>query len=310
MKFPPKVSVIIPVYNVKDYLDQCIRSILAQTLKEIEVILVDDGSTDGSETICDKYVKRDTRIKVIHKKNGGLSSARNSGVAIAEADYVMFVDGDDWVEPQFCELPYYAAKSNNADVVMFLYNRVSNGNSFAISVESKKGVISEREALYLNTRYLIASWSGCYRRVLFNKQMFPNGKYYEDIGFSHKLLHEAKTIYFLNAHLYNYRMNRPGSITTAIDTRDHSDMREMALVRLRDLEDWGYYEYAVLSAFSMLIMYGTLRDDQKPFVDVMRKMRGRIPDCFNWKQKTMLSIFRISPSLFDWICKKSGKRIA
>lgn len=305
-----KVSVIVPVYNVKDYLDQCLRSIIAQTLKEIEVILVDDGSTDGSETICDRYGKTDTRFKVIHKKKGGLSSARNTGLTIAEADYVMFVDGDDWVEPQFCELPYYAALNNNADVVMFLYNKINDGISSAVSVETKKGIISEGEALYLNTRYLIASWTGFYKRTLFDQLRFPNGKYYEDIGFSHKLLHEAKTIYFHSAQLYNYRMNRPGSITTALNTRDHSDKREMALIRLRDLEDWGYNDCAVLCAFSMLIMYGTLRDDQKPFVEKVRELKGTIPDCFNWKQKIMLSMFRISPPLFDWICRITGKRIA
>lgn len=101
----PKVSVIVPVYNVEPYLRQCLDSIVSQTLKDIEIILIDDGSTDGSGEICDEYKREDHRIRVIHKVNEGLSAARNDGIDASTAPYIMFVDGDDWVEPEFCETP-------------------------------------------------------------------------------------------------------------------------------------------------------------------------------------------------------------
>ena len=97
----PEISVIVPVYNVERYLTRCIDSILAQTYQNFELILVDDGSTDGSGTLCDSYMKKDSRIKVIHKKNGGLSDARNSGIDAAEGEFLSFIDSDDWVRPDF-----------------------------------------------------------------------------------------------------------------------------------------------------------------------------------------------------------------
>ena len=97
----PKLSIIVPVYNVEQYLDKCIKSILNQTFKDFELILVDDGSIDNSGEICDEYAKKDSRVKVIHKKNGGLAAARNTGLIIARGDYVGFVDSDDWIEPRY-----------------------------------------------------------------------------------------------------------------------------------------------------------------------------------------------------------------
>ena len=109
-----KVSVVIPIYNVRPYLRQCIESVLAQTLQEIEIILVDDGSTDGCEKICDEYAAQDTRIRVIHKKNGGLVSARKAGSAIARGEYIACLDGDDFVEPMIYQTLYEAAVRTNA----------------------------------------------------------------------------------------------------------------------------------------------------------------------------------------------------
>ena len=102
----PSISIIIPVYNVESYLERCVDSVLAQTFEDFEVILVNDGSTDNSPEICDEYLTVDNRIKIIHKDNGGLSSARNSGLDIAKGRYIMFVDSDDWIERNMCQLLY------------------------------------------------------------------------------------------------------------------------------------------------------------------------------------------------------------
>ena len=112
----PKVSIVVPIYNVEKYLDRCIQSLLAQTLKEIEIILVDDGSDDGCAQICDQYAERDSRIKVVHKKNGGLDSARKAGIAIASGKYVGYVDGDDWIEPFMYERMVELAEKYGANV--------------------------------------------------------------------------------------------------------------------------------------------------------------------------------------------------
>ena len=122
MTIQPKVSIIVPVFNLQDYLGRCLDSILAQTMNETEILIIDDGSTDDSGKIADQYAEKDSRITVIHKRNGGLSEARNTGVDAASADYIMFVDSDDWVDPLFCEMPYQAAIRNDADLVYFMHN--------------------------------------------------------------------------------------------------------------------------------------------------------------------------------------------
>lgn len=116
-----KVSIIVPVYKVRKYINQCVQSLIHQTLNDIEIILVDDGSPDECPGICDDYANNDNRVKVIHKENGGLSSARNAGVSIACGEYVLFVDSDDWIEPNTCEVLYSYAKNNQSDIVVCSY---------------------------------------------------------------------------------------------------------------------------------------------------------------------------------------------
>ena len=115
----PAISIIVPVFKVEHYLRKCIDSLLAQTMREIEIILVDDGSPDRCPEICDEYARKDQSIKVIHQQNRGISAARNAGLAAASGEYIMFVDSDDWVEPDFCRIPYETAESKGADMVIF-----------------------------------------------------------------------------------------------------------------------------------------------------------------------------------------------
>ena len=123
MYYTPKISIIVPIYNVEKYLARCITSLLNQTLSDIELILVDDESPDSCPQLCDNYAQKDKRIKVIHKKNGGLGYARNSGLDIANGEYIMFVDSDDTIEQDSCELLYNAAKTYNADIVSGNFNK-------------------------------------------------------------------------------------------------------------------------------------------------------------------------------------------
>ena len=132
----PQISVVVPVYNIEKYIHKCIESLIHQSMKDIEIILVDDGSFDKTGEICDSYAKCDNRIIVIHKSNEGLSSARNVGIEASNSDYIMFVDGDDWVEANFCELPYNYAKNKNVDLVLFAHNRVNENGK-------KKGLLEK-----------------------------------------------------------------------------------------------------------------------------------------------------------------------
>ncbi len=115
----PLVSVIVPVYKVEPYLERCLDSLLNQTLKEIEIIIIDDGSPDRCGQICDAYAARDDQFRVVHQENRGLSAARNVGIEMAQADYLMFVDSDDWVHPDYCRLPYEAAVEHGVELVIF-----------------------------------------------------------------------------------------------------------------------------------------------------------------------------------------------
>lgn len=125
----PLISIVVPVYNVEKYLEKCVLSLREQTLTDIEIILVDDGSPDGCPSLCDRYAKEDDRIRVIHKPNGGLSSARNAGLEVISGEYFMFVDSDDWLDLETCEVAYNYASQHNADCLMFTYTKEFGGHS-------------------------------------------------------------------------------------------------------------------------------------------------------------------------------------
>ena len=210
------VSIIVPVYNVEKYLKRCIESLICQTYKNVEIILVDDGSTDNSSTICDFYAQMDDRIKVIHKSNGGLSDARNAGIEVAKGEYFAFVDSDDYVSPDFIMLLIKACEENNADIAQCR----------CISVDGDEGYTSFREdypvscfsgydmikRIYTdNGVETIVIWSKLYRRHLYENIRFPKGKLHEDEFTSYKLFDNSNVVCLVAAELYFYR-NNPNSI--------------------------------------------------------------------------------------------------
>lgn len=305
----PKVSVIIPVYNVENYLKRCIDSIVAQTLKDIEIILVDDGSTDKSGRICDEYAAHDKRIHIIHKTNEGLSSARNAGIDASTAPYLMFVDSDDWVEPNFCEKPYLAAINNNVDLVLFTF-RIMRRDGSVVEKETgmREGILSEAEAIQYNVSFAHAAWLGLYERHLFDDIRYPVGKLYEEAATTHKLIHAAERIYLVNSILYNYTVGRPGSITSAPETREHPDLQSTIIIKVNDLYDWGYEEYAGPIAISLLAKYGCRSLEQQALVNRLRLMNSYALSRFNWRQKIMWRIIKRSTTLFDVISIVTGRR--
>lgn len=266
----PKISVIVPVYNVREYVEICLNSIIRQTFKDIEIILIDDGSTDDSGYVCDQYATFDNRIKIIHKCNEGLSAARNEGILYSAAPYILFVDSDDWIEEDTCEKLYYAAIDNNADIVVFLYYKIdSNGRITKIDTDLKEGLLSEEGALYFNTHVSCSAWVNLYKKELFNTIRFPNGKYYEDLGTTHKLIRVASRIFFFKENLYYYRANRTGSITNSKETRNHPDKEEMRILKLKDLKNWGYDDYYYKCALSYIIESGRRNIEKDYFETAM-----------------------------------------
>ena len=305
----PLVSVIVPIYNVENYLRKCLDSIVVQTLKDIEIILVDDGSTDESGKICDEYASQDKRVRVVHKINGGLSSARNTGIEAASAPFLMFIDSDDWVEPDFCEKPYLAAKNNNADLVLFAFRIIrSDGTVVQKEPGMQEGLLNETEAIHYNVTFAHAAWLGLYHRKLFNNIRYPVGKLYEEAATTHKLIHAAQKIWLLNTPLYNYRIGRPGSITTAKESRDHPDLKNTMMIKINDLYNWGYEEYAGPIAVTLLAKYGCRTPEQRQIVQLLRHMKSNKLSRFNWRQIVMWRILRVSITLFDVVSTATGRR--
>lgn len=210
------ISLIIPVYNVEQYLTACVDSVLAQTYGNLEIILVDDGSKDASGGMCDALALRDSRIQVIHKTNGGLSDARNKGLAYASGQYVMFIDSDDVVAPDMVTYLYDLIKDTGADIGICDFVHCHPDEKIAYVPESERHVYSPEEAIcemLYQTSFLVAACGKIYRREYFDDIQFPLGMLFEDSAIMYKIFDKAERIAYGNAKLYGY-MHREDSITT------------------------------------------------------------------------------------------------
>ena len=210
----PMVSVIVPVYKVEPYLRQCVDSIRNQTYANLEIILVDDGSPDGCPQICDEYAALDTRIKVIHKKNGGLSDARNVGMAVSKGEYLCFVDSDDALPTHALKQLLDTAIEHQADLVIGDHLRFSEDMPEAPNRAANVLLMSKTEAMGDFFRNGCASWARLYRREVHGELLFPVGEINEDEAIVLKLLDRCNTIAKIDTVVYYYRC-RPESITTS-----------------------------------------------------------------------------------------------
>lgn len=211
----PKVSIVVPIYDVEAYLQRCIDSILGQTIVDFELILVDDGSPDGCGAICDDYLSKDARISVIHQENGGLSSARNAGIDIARGNYLIFVDSDDWIEPEYLEVMLRDAESYQVSMVICDFISRANGDTGAAPPHDD--VIEQIDRLTAIARMLagewISAWAKLYRRELFQNIRFPLGRINEDYAILIYLIERCDVVVYHHRPLYNY-LKRANSIST------------------------------------------------------------------------------------------------
>ena len=255
------VSIIVPIYGVEEYLNKCVDSIINQTYKNMEIILVDDGSPDKCPEICDEFKKQDERIKVIHKKNGGLSDARNAGIDIAHGEYFVFVDSDDWIESTMVEHLLSTCKKYNVEMAACA-RYITDGQSTSVTAfAGPERVYTAEEALYeiLSGKSIdVAAWDKIYARNLFEEIRFPVGENNEDIAVFYKIIDLAGKVAHTGTIEYFYR-SRPGSITKL---KYSTDARKIIEKNLDSIEAFlskkypscmsSFYRYKTMNIYALL----------------------------------------------------------
>lgn len=240
----PIISIIVPIYNVEKYLSRCIESILNQSFKEFELILVNDGSLDNSGEICDIYASKDDRVKVIHKKNGGVSSARNVGVSTANGEYIGFVDPDDYIDKEmYCKL-YRLCIDNDSDIAICRFNRDINGK--LQNIESAEEIIELNNIEAMNELFkgILYRFSLCnklFSKTCFNNVSFPEGRIHEDLSTTYKLFVNSRKAIYINYCGYIY-VRRENSILTST----YSEKRLQAFIGWDEIIDFMSRNYSEL----------------------------------------------------------------
>lgn len=312
----PLFSVIVPIYNVEVYLEQCILSITTQSYDNFELILVDDGSPDNCPFICDKWAKIDSRIKVIHKRNGGLSDARNCGLNVAVGDYVWFVDSDDWiVENAFERLVFFLKKNPTAELLQFMLLENKNGHEIRIYNKTV-----DNNAIYLsNTDYVgkamplfpVMQFLIKRETLMKNELFFIKGVLHEDIPFGHMLIHFIKNVYIIPEPLYNYRI-RQSSITSSSTIRNCYSLIESFKLEIQfrekyvniDNDGWYnslFYDYLYEIFLRIYPFIGT--QEYKSFMNqygnFLKEEINQIKGSLNIKRYLLVNIFNFSPKLYS-----------
>lgn len=274
----PKISIVIPVYNVEKYLDKCVQSLISQTLSEIEIILVDDGSLDGCSEMCDEYAKKDSRIKVIHKKNGGVSSARNAGLKVVSGEYYMFDDSDDWLDLETCEVAYRYIKQHQADCLMFSYMKEFASHSTINHIFEQDFFIWEGHEVEQNFHrrlfgpvdgelarpqdldLLVAPWMQLFRTEKFVEIPFFDIREvgtFEDGLYQMVLYRGCQRFVYIDRPFYHYLKTNESSITTRYKADLFEKWQQLFDVIQGYIDQWNLHEEYV-AAFNNRIALSLL----------------------------------------------------
>ncbi|RHK40817.1 glycosyltransferase [Bifidobacterium pseudocatenulatum] len=263
----PLISVIVPVYNVVRFLDRCVESIVSQTYSKIEILLVDDGSTDGSSLKCDFWAGKDDRISVIHKRNGGLSDARNAGLDVCLGEYIAFVDSDDYVDSRFIERMFDALSRCSSTVsVCDVVREDESGNVLQKSRERRpqECVMSGRKCLGLTyvDPNAVTAWSKLYHRSLWEGLRFPKGRLHEDEFVFHEIMYQCDRVVVIADELYHYVQHRGSIMHTWYDIR-YLDRIDAWLQRLDAFVKHGEGEDLIIPLLHMIMndLYSSARLD-------------------------------------------------
>lgn len=325
------ITVIVPVYNVEKYLPKCIESIINQSYKHIEIILVDDGATDNSGKICDEYATKDSRIKVIHKKNGGLSDARNKGIDASNGQYIVFIDSDDYVQEDMIIKLYENLVENDADISICGLSYVDeeghcidslNGNS-----PLKKEVLTSHGALTKLTEcggvYFVYACGKLYRKQIFNDIRFPYGKLHEDVFVAHLVYDECTRVSCIEEELYYY-VQRKGSIMSTLSAARRLYSVEAMIERLFFFFENNMKKLAIKQFPLVVNMLSSVSENddysKKENMTRFRILRKRLKYLYfknmlsiirysNIKSFFKITIFLVSRGLYDFICGLLKKRV-
>ena len=316
------LSVIVAAYNIDAYIERGVRSVCDQTYHNLEIIVVDDGSTDDTGRILDKLAEDDARIQVIHEENGGLAHARNTGMAVARGSYIGFVDGDDWIDPDMYEKMFSALKDKQADVAVCRYRQISRTQTLDESAD--RAVLFEGQealAVYVEERKEFeiqnAAWNKLYRKELLVGMSFPEGRWYEDIVFTTQALARAGRCIYLDIALYNYIIDREDSIMNCrINSRTFTDQIPAYYEKTKLLQNLGREDLALTHDYffykRLLLFYGNIFEagdsgDYLPKLEeILRRERKRAETAFQSpvadpKDRKRLKLFYRSPAAY---CRK------
>ncbi len=318
-----KVSIVVPIYNVEKYLDRCIKSILNQTYKNIEIILVDDGSADESGAIADRYADTDDRIRVIHKANGGLSDARNAGIDICGGEYICFVDSDDAIDSRYVSCMLEACQKNDADIAICRFENVEadytvHEGNITVAEEVMTSIEALQSIYSANNVNTVVAWNKLYSAKLWKDVRYPKGRIHEDEATTYKLLHKAKKVVSLDTVLYYYYRNASG-ITGSTFSHKRLDIlwaieQRMEYFKnngLMDLYEKDSYKY-LCKLLTCYYQVKHMSGDNKQLTDeMMCKYKKKLQECldssFAWstKRKLAMRIFSYFPMMYAVI---TGKR--
>lgn len=265
------ISIIVPVYNVEDYLRRCLSSIINQTYLNIEIIVINDGSTDGSLKICEEFIKLDSRMRLYTKKNGGLSSARNFGLEKVLGEYIIFVDSDDYVTKDYVSNLYIAISNKNSDIAVSRFVEINEDQKIALKNDTHTLNIEYYnnteglKQLFLQKKFDNNAWGKIYKKFLFNNMQYPEGKLFEDIAITYKLFGKASKISYINVKDYYY-VQRKNSIMNAKFNEKKLDLLPIVDDMFDDISNQNpeLINYVGCRSFSSLInLWRNIPDDSE-----------------------------------------------
>ena len=305
----PLFSIIVPVYNTAAYLEQCIDSILGQKFSSLELVLIDDGSTDGSSDICDRYARRDNRISVIHKLNAGVSAARNDGLDVAKGSYIWFVDSDDWISPDALSLLSSRIADFGPSMVCFAFNTIGDDDFQIETIAAPKESLNSFDGP-LQCENKLYAWCQVFRRDVTNGIRFDTGlALLEDRDFFYKVCVRATgDTVSIEQPLYNYRVERQGSAVHEMTT-DKAFGAYRVAKKIYECEKLrGYvspaYESLVSHALSAMSAIGKVEGKSKRYLSIARYLsKNRQTDLLRRSEKVKLCLALSAPALFISLCK-------
>ncbi len=303
-----KISIIVPIYKTEKYIDRCIKSIIAQTYNNIEIILVDDGTPDKAGIICDKYADMDNRIKVIHQKNAGQSAARNNALKIATGDYYCFIDSDDYVAENLLERLYNLIKENSADISVVDYSTFYEDQVSAVYESAKETTIYNNTDMIKNIHMVegelyVVMWGKLFKKDLFEGISFPEGRICEDLYVLYNIYGKAKVSVYSNEKLYYYYRGNVTSSTYTINNRFYDDVfwvleQEIKYIdnSFPDLKDYPRrtYMYWIIDQCRKtkgIISFGNNRRLYLKYRQLFKESRGM-------KKEKFFTFFYYMPSLY------------